>query len=139
MEILAAIALVGNIIQFVDFSSTLVSRMVQLYQSDKGALAENIDVETATNHLVLLNNKLEDSATATGDGPLQNLCRSCSATAEELLATLDKLKVKGKQQTWESIRKALRSMRSKEEINKLERQLERFRQELTLHIAADLR
>jgi hypothetical protein len=138
MEVIAVISLVGNIIQFIDFSSNLVSKTAQLYQSNKGALAENIDAETATNHLLLLNKKLKDSATAIGDGALQNLCKSCSTTAEELLATLDKVKLKGKQHTWESIRTALRIMRSKEEINKLERQLERFRQELNLHVTVDL-
>jgi hypothetical protein len=139
VEILAAIGFVRNIIEFVDFSSSLISKTAQLYQSNKGALVEKIDAETATNHLVLLNNKLKDAATATGNRALQNLCKSCSTAAEELLATLDKVKVKGKQRAWESIRKALRSMRSKKEINKLDRQLARFRQELNLHVTADLR
>jgi hypothetical protein len=84
VEILAAIGFVRNIIEFVDFSSNLISKTAQLYQSNKGALVEKIDVETATNHLVLLNNKLKDAATATAIGhfrtfvnhvaPLQRSC-----------------------------------------------------------------
>jgi hypothetical protein len=59
-------------------------------------LAENVDTGTATNHLVLLNNKLKDTATAASDGVLKNLCESCDAVARELLGGLDKVKVEDK-------------------------------------------
>lgn len=139
METLTIIGLVGNIVQFVDFSGKLVSKSAELYRSSEGALAENSDIETAINHLILLNNKLKDTATTTGDSALQNLCKSCSTTADQLLAVLDKVKVKGKQDKWKSIRKALRSVWSKEEVEELGRRLERFRGELNLHVTVDLR
>ncbi|XTI94184.1 hypothetical protein V2W45_1473413 [Cenococcum geophilum] len=139
METLAIIGLVGNIVQFVDFSGKLVSKSTELYRSSEGALAENSDIETAINHLVLLNNKLKDAATTTGDSALQSLCKSCGTTADQLLAVLDKVKVKGKQGKWKSIRKALRSVWSKEEIEELGQRLERFREELNLHVTVDLR
>ncbi|CZR62563.1 uncharacterized protein PAC_12460 [Phialocephala subalpina] len=139
MEILATIGLVGNIIQFVDFSAKLISKSAQLYQSSKGALEENIDIETATNRLILLNNKIKDSATTAGDQSLESLCKSCSTVTIELLAALDKVKVRGKQQKRESISKALQTIYGKEKINKLERQLAEFRQELNLHLTVDLR
>ena len=139
METLAIIGLVGNIVQFVDFSGKLISKSGELYRSSKGALAENSDIETAVNHLVLLNNKLKDTAITTGDSALQSLCKSCGTTADQLLAALDKVKVKGKQDKWKSIRKALRSVWSKEEIEELGRRLERFRTELNLHVTVDLR
>lgn len=141
METLAIIGLVGNIVQFVDFSGKLISKSAELYRSSEGALAENSDIETAVNHLVLLTNKLKDAdaATTTGDSALQSLCKSCGTTADQLLAVLDKVKVKGKQDKWKSIRKALRSVWSKEEIEELGRRLERFREELNLHVTVDLR
>jgi hypothetical protein len=77
MEILATIALVGNTLQFVDFSAMLISKSVELDQSSKGELTEHVDIQTVTNHLVLLNNKLKDTATTVGDGVLKNLCESC--------------------------------------------------------------
>src|SRR5438046_1375051 len=73
METLAVIGLIGNIVQFIDFSGKLISNSSQLYKSSKGALPDNIDTETATNHLVLLNRKLKDAATSTGDGALERL------------------------------------------------------------------
>ena len=139
MDPLTIISLVGNIVQFVDFSGKLISKSTKLYQSSEGALAENIDTETATNHLVLLNNKLKNAATTTGDGALERLYKSYGAAADELLAALDKVKVKGKQDKWKSIRKALRSVWSKEEIVELERRLARLREELNLHVVVNLR
>ena len=139
MEPLAVIGLVGNIVQFVDFSGRLVSKSAEIYRSSEGTLAENINIEAATEHLVLLNRKLKDGAIITGDGALENLCKLCSAVADELLGALDKIKVKGQQQKLGSIRKALRSIWSKEKIGELEQRLARFREELKLHVIVDLR
>lgn len=139
METPAIIGLVGNIVQFVDFSGKLISKSTELYRSSEGALAENIDIEKATNHLVLLNSKLQNAATTTGDSALDSLCKSCDTAADELLAALDKVKVKGKQDKWKSIRKALQSVWSKEEIEELERRLARLKEELNLHVTVDLR
>jgi Fibronectin type III-like domain len=52
METLAIVGLIGNVVQFVDFSGKLIAKSTELYRSSEGALAENIDVETATNHLL---------------------------------------------------------------------------------------
>jgi len=139
MDILTAIGLVGNIVQFVDFGSKLISKSVELYRSGEGALGENIDTETATYHLLLLNDKLKDTATSTGDKTLLDLCEACHTVARDLLEALDKVKVKGKQQKWKSIRKALRSVWSKEDIEELERRLEKLRTELNLHVVVDLK
>ncbi|OCL03659.1 hypothetical protein AOQ84DRAFT_302386 [Glonium stellatum] len=126
MEVLAAVGLVGNIVQFIDFGGKLLARSAQLYRSGECALAENIDFETVTNDLVLLNKKLKDGATGTGDKALESL-------------SLNKLKVKGKHQKWESIRKAIKSVRSKEDIERLEQRLSKFREEINLHIVVKLR
>ena len=91
MEVLAAVGLAGNIVQFIDFSGKLLAKSAQLYRSGKCALAENIDFETATNDLALLNKKLKDGATGTGDKALESLCLSCNTVADELLAALNKL------------------------------------------------
>jgi hypothetical protein len=139
METLAVIGLVGNIVQFVDFGSRLISKSIQLYQSGDGVLTENANTETAANHLIQLSNKLENAANTTSDKALHALCRSCGVVAVELLGALDKLKVQGKKGKWKSMRKALRSLWSKEKIQEIEKQLEGFREELNLHIVVDLR
>ncbi|KAI9766575.1 MAG: hypothetical protein M1839_004873 [Geoglossum umbratile] len=139
MEILATIGLVGNIVQFVDFGSKLISKSVQLYKSNDGTLQENIDAETATNDLVLLNNKLKSSANTAGDAALEKLCISCNDVAVELLEALDKLKVQGKRERWKSMRKAIRSVWDKAHIQQIEGRLAGFKEELNLHIIVNLR
>ena len=139
MDALTAIGLVGNIIQFVDFSQKLISNSIQLYHSSAGALAENIDIETVTNHLLTLNKKLKADAATVDDGALQSLCLSCENAGLDLLKVLNKVKVKDRQQTWESIRKALWSVWTKGEIKGLEQRLAKFKDELNLHIVVGLR
>ena len=77
--------------------------------------------------------------TVTGDKALESLCLSCNTVADELLAALNKLKAKGKHQKWESIRKAIGSIRSKEDIEQLERRLSILREEINLRIVVNLR
>jgi hypothetical protein len=86
-----------------------------------------------------LNNNLKDAAISTGDRALETLCQSCIATAKELLAALDKIKVKGEKGRWESMRKALLSVWNKKDIEELERRLARIKEELNLHIVVDIR
>ena len=139
MEALAVIGLVGNIVQFVDFGSKLVAKSTELYHSYDGALAENVDIETTTKHLTVLIQKLKEDAITVGDGTLQKLSLACQKAATDLLVALDKVKVKNRQQKWESIRKALRSVWSKEEIRELEQRLAKFKEELNLHVVVQLR
>jgi hypothetical protein len=139
MEALAVIGLVANIIQFVDFSGKLIAKSTELYHSHDGALAENVDIETTTKHLTVLIQKLKDDAITVGDGTLQKLSLACQNVAIDLLVALDKVKVKNRQQKWESIRKALRSVWSKEEIRELEQRLAKFKEELNLHVVVQLR
>lgn len=139
MDPITIISLLGNVIQFVEFSNDLVSKSVQLYQSSNGTLAELTDTMTATNHLLGLNYKLKDAAAKTDDKALKDLCISCESTADELLMALDKVRVKNKHRKWESIRKALLTVWSRDEIAELEQRLARLRDELNMHITADLR
>lgn len=140
LETLAAIGLVGNIVQFVDFSSKILSKTRQVYQSADGALSENIDTEHVTKHLAELSTALQASASSSqGDPALEKLCESCNNVAKKLLKALEKLKVDGRNGKWRSVRKALRSVWSKKEIDGIQKRLESFRDEMNLHIVVDLR
>ena len=139
MEVVAAIGLAGNIIQFVDLCGKLISKTAEIYRSSVGALVENVNIETATDDLALLSTTLQDSANSADDTALRELCQSCNIVAKKLLSALNKVKVQGKQQKWKSFRKALRSVWSKEDIALLEQRLARLRDELNLRVAVDLR
>jgi len=107
-------------------------------RSHNGALAENVDIEAATEHLAALSQKPEDDAVIVGDGALQSLSHSCQEAADDLLAALNTVKT-NTHKKWESIRKALRSIWSKEKIRELEQRLASFKDELNLHVVVQIR
>jgi hypothetical protein len=138
MDPIAIVGLVGTVVQFVDFSIKVVSKSTELYRSGTDALAENADIETTAQDLLKLNTRLKQSV-AVGDTDLQTLCKSCCDVGDELIAALSKVKVDGKGRKWQSLRKALRSIWSKEEILQLKNRLESFRDELNLRITIGMR
>ena len=139
MEALAAVGLAASVLQFVDFASKVIKDSSELFKSSKGILAENEDLEAATEHLVFLNGKIKDAAIAASDDRLARLSKACHATADELVKTLNSLRASGKASKWTSLSKALQSVWKKEKIQDLEARLSRFRDELNLHVLVDLR
>ncbi|KAF8862128.1 hypothetical protein BDZ45DRAFT_225028 [Acephala macrosclerotiorum] len=105
MDALAAVGLVGNIVQFIDFAGKLVSKTREGYCSADGALVENADLETATVDLLALIDKVPYSDTECG-ASFNSLCLSCTNIASELLAALDKLKVQGKKNEVEKLQES---------------------------------
>jgi hypothetical protein len=140
LDPLTAIGLVGNIVQFVDFGCKIVSKTTETYRSADGLLKENADLELVTNDLISINTILTtSSAVATADPALDKLCTGCIEVSTELLAALAKVKA-GKDPTkWRSVRKALRSVWSKDKISDLEARLGGFRDEVNLRIVVSLR
>jgi tetratricopeptide (TPR) repeat protein len=139
MEALAVVSLVGNIIQFLDFATELVSKSAQIHQSTTGAAASTADTETAAQHLLLLIANVKPTSGVAQDDGFADLCVSCQHVAEELLSALTKVKAKNTSSKWESVRKALRTIWSSDEIAELERRLNGLRAELNLHVAVDVR
>ena len=138
MEALAAISLVGNIYQFLEFSELLISRSVKLHRFRNGTLPEYADLEAVTRHLISLNTNLQTSTASTDEG-LQKLCISCKDLADELLKALEQLRQNGERGMVMNIRKALRSMWKEKDIQRLDQRLKRFREELSLNTIVDLR
>lgn len=137
MEALIAVGLAGNIVQFVDFASKIVSKSHQLQSSTSGALSENITTKQVTEDLKLLADKL-CHLTST-DAALEELCLGCRSVAEELLAALAKLELKGNRSQFQSVRKALKSVWGKDMVNGIEKRLFTFRDQLNLHVTIELR
>ena len=137
MEPLAAVSLVGTVVQLVQYATELASKTAEVRRSCDGVLTENETVETITKDLAELNEGLK-MATAGTSPRLAALCASCGELADELLARLKgpSASPPGKRK---SIRLALRSMWTKEEINGIERRLAGFRDEINLHIVVEIR
>jgi len=138
MEALAIVGLVGNIVQFIDFSGDVFSAMSKIHASDEGALAENLDIEKTTSSLRRLTTRLQNTP-LTGDTAVDSLSQACNDVGNELLEVLHRVKASGKRNRHQSIWKAFLSVRRKGKIEGLERRLSRLREHLTLHIVVQLR
>lgn len=139
MEVWASVACVASIVQLVDVVSRCISKSFELQRASDGVLESNAAVEDVVNHLVLLKDEIDAAATTISDPTLFNLCASVTAAAHDLLEVLNKVKVEGPKTKWKTLRKAVRSVWSKEKIEDLEKRLLSFRDELNLHIVVRLR
>ena len=141
LDPLTAIGLAGNIVQFVDFCSKVVSKAHRIYRSADGSLAENLDAETISRDLLYLTARVEagsrPSSLAQEEQALKDLCTGCNDVAQELLTVLGNLKGR-KLGKWSSFKQALKSTWSKDRIEALQARLAGFREELDLHILVDL-
>lgn len=118
-----------------------------IYQSADGALLENRELEMIADDLSRLTCHLHSSLEATGksslltasEKELRDLSQACEAVAKELLAAVDRLKVKGKRQKWGSFLAALRTVWSKEKVDTIKQRLREFRSQLDTRVLLSLR
>lgn len=148
LDPMTALSLAGNIIQFVDFSTKLVAKGHELYNSADGASVGNAELEAIAKDLQELHERLRSSQadpSSTIQVPdseiaLRKLSDQCSGVAEELVDTLEKLKVQGTaNRRWKSFRQALKGLMKKEEVDAMAKRLQDFGEELNLHILVSMR
>ncbi|KAL9613688.1 MAG: hypothetical protein Q9167_001765 [Letrouitia subvulpina] len=142
MDPVSALALAGNIVQFVDFSFKLLRETKTIYQSSSGGSEDNDVIEKITMDVISLNNNLTASAApAVIPEDLRALAGQCKLVAEKLLKALEDVKVKGSHRVWKSFKQALENVwkMKKEEINSLVIQTERLRNEMQYRLQWMLR
>ncbi|KAI9762718.1 MAG: hypothetical protein M1840_001185 [Geoglossum simile] len=150
MDPLSALSVAGTIVQFVDFSSRVLSRTHELYRSSE-ALSVNQDLDLVSADLFQLSQRLSTpirgattlspaTASMTEDEKLlQKLCSVCSEISVELSTRLSSLRVRGEQKKWESFRQAVKSVWSERDIQELMRRLSTVRDAVQAHVVAGLR
>ena len=140
MDPVAALGLAGNIVQFVDFSCKVLQDTKSLYKSTTGASADNDVLEVICRDLIELDNALTaPSAPGTIPDSMRSLASMCKQVAAELLAVLDKIRVREPRQKWKSFVQALRSVWKKEQIEELLKHMERLRNETQYRLQLMLR
>jgi len=147
LDPLSALGLASNIVQFVDFTAKLVSKGHKIYQSDNGTLIENDELEATTRKIIDLNNRVVDSFERSPhraefdktDRDIKDICISCNKIAEQLLKVLETLKPGVRHSKWHSFRQALKSVWTKEKIEKLKAELDGYRKHLDTTLLVSLR
>ncbi|KAH7149902.1 hypothetical protein B0J13DRAFT_620249 [Dactylonectria estremocensis] len=92
MDVLAAIGLASNLIQFVDCSSKIVKSCWNLWRDDTSCLEENRELEIAVTSLRDILFKLEKDKACSIDDTLVLLIQECSQLTTDLLNILNRLR-----------------------------------------------
>jgi len=143
MDPLTAFSLACGILQVLDFSAKLLSQCREIYK--KGSFSENDEIETITTHLSTLNTDMQPPSSPTsstqtvGDKELMQLSEKCSELAKELVAELQSLKVGGSGSRWRAVGGAVRNLRKKGTIERLQGRLEECKRVLDTKVLVDLR
>jgi hypothetical protein len=146
LDPMSAVSLASSIVQFIDFSGKIVSKGRRIYLSAEGALPKNLELGVVTNDLSRLAGALRKAAldrTKSNDDEksLQTISDECAKIADILLERLEKLKVKSdaKHRGWKSVRQALKSVWSKEELEELAARLWMFRDQLQFQVLVSMK
>lgn len=140
MDPLSALGLASNIIQFVDFTSKLISAAHELYVSPTGARLEYLELGLLAKNLQQLAQQAgslqsSDSENLSGEEKtLQGLSKQCRAVSDELLSVIETLRVKGDHKTWKSFYQALQSVMKKRDIEALQKRLDRIGQQMGIQV-----
>ncbi len=103
LDPLTALSIAGNIFQFIDFSTKLISKGHELYNSADGVSVGNAELEVIAKDLQHLHGRLQSprpsenvkAVVSDSDLALQTLSKECSGVVAELTDALNKLKVQG--------------------------------------------
>jgi hypothetical protein len=134
------IGLAGNIVQFIDYASKLISSTYEIYKSSSGSSKNHVHLESISTRLSELDRALEPTMAQsfTQEKALNELREECRRDTVALLDLIKALKAK-KDSKWSSFRKALKCAWEKERIDRLEKRLKDHRSEIATHLVAVIR
>lgn len=131
MEPLIALSLAGNILQFIHTTRQLISTTRDIV--DKGRKKEHLELELIARDLQERADRITvpvPASSATGedgnDQSLLHLGTQCKSIATELLAVLEKLKLRKGGNRWDSFLQVLKTEWKSSEIDALRQRLERI-------------
>lgn len=138
MDPLSALSVAGTVVKFVDSSTKIISATRQLYSASERDV--HAQAAAAANDLRDYSIKIRQPLRLAGvsgcltedEAALEGVCHSCMELTESFLKGLDRLKVPGKDKRrgWSSLRQALLSMWTKDDLDAIEERLAGFRREI---------
>ena len=151
LDPLSGVSLASSIVQLVDVSVKVIERTSEI--RERSQLVRSQDLAMKTEQLRTLAKKLiadlpktsrlghaisSAPGSTTCEDPVINIALLCKDAADKLITALDKVKKKHKNSWFESFRAALRSVWEEGKIMKLEIELEKYKNDLLIHIMVDL-
>ena len=145
MEALAALSIVANIFQVIDFSMTVLSTANELRKA--GTTRDQSNISMVADDLRTLNSKLKQSSKliSTSNNPsqdqldLERLVDRASAISDDLTKLLDNHKAPPGSSRLTSLAKAVQSSWNQKTVVEMTTQLERIRDELSFRVLVSVR
>jgi hypothetical protein len=131
------LAIAGVILQFLQFSCTVISRSQEAYKSSQGSLAKYEDVSVISHALLDHINRLKVCGwlAETGESDeLKALLTNTEEVATELLSAVEKLTVTGPHKKWSSFKAAILSVRTGSQVQGLETRRDGLLQAVQLYL-----
>ena len=104
MDPLSILGIASNVIQFIDFAGNILSAILKLCRSTEGALSTSLEVEVEAMNLKQTIAQLTQSSlhprTSQEEVVMVALADSCEELANDVLAKLESLKVRGPYRKW---------------------------------------
>ena len=143
---IAALGVVGNVLQFVQFASEVISEGKRIYRSGDGTATDNHDLEIVTSDLVLLQSKIAKSTegSLSNGAPseevaLRKICEVANELATKLLQKLNSVKAEGRHRRWDSFRQALKTVWCQKDIDRMAERLLKVQNDLQLQVLVGLK
>ncbi|KAI0449711.1 hypothetical protein F5B21DRAFT_33845 [Xylaria acuta] len=145
-------SLAAAVVQFVEFTKTLLLDTRDIYRSGKGATEDNLQLEQICEVLKRLSGELtaeEDARAAARESGyhlvatkdalgLKSLASSCKNDCDELLSIVQNLSVdSGANRHWRSIKASVRNFQHKGQIKGLEDRIMKAQHTMTLHVQSE--
>jgi hypothetical protein len=138
LEAFAAIGLVGNVVQFVEFSSMLFSHTRQISSSASGLSDDLDDLSLITTSLqgfcTTFSNDSTGSLQDKSHVPLQKLAVDCGIAAQQLLDVVEIVRSKKPGSKFSSFKACLKGVWSQNKIEQMATRINSFRTALILQI-----
>jgi hypothetical protein len=142
LDPLTALSVAASVVQFVDFSTKLISKGREIYKSTEGVLSDHAEQAAISSRLADLTRGLSVSINACeatkrlspAENALQEVTLDCLECAGDFTLAIDELRVTGNHRKWKSFRQALKSVWKKEGIEVRLVKLDRLRQLVIVHL-----
>jgi len=162
MEALAALGVTGNVLQFVQFISTLLSTGKEIYYTSSGLKQDFVELNNIYAQLAALYARLQpqecarvvrrpgfhrllahnDSAENKAHiNTLQELAQDCQGLCNELLQTVANLRVKetSPRRRFDTFKAALKTVWHRRKIEEMEARIDRYQKVISTHFFPILR
>ncbi|KAL9114090.1 MAG: hypothetical protein Q9227_001862 [Pyrenula ochraceoflavens] len=155
---LDVLSIAAAVVQFVEFSSRIISKGNEYHKSADGALVENKELEVVASNIEELSMRLHQSLDSKAkqalrknlehspksqretqplsmeEQALRAVVDTCEVLASDLLEALERLKLSGKSSRWKSFRQAFKTIWTKEKIEAMLAKLGQAQQQLVVNL-----